>query len=57
MHAAAHRTNRTSSEDREFVFTYDYMGRRVRKQAFAWTGSAWSAKNRNGDVARKQPED
>jgi RHS repeat-associated protein len=31
------------SNDKKVVFDYDYQGRRVRKQVFDWTGSAWSS--------------
>lgn len=27
--------------DRKFTYTYDYQGRRIRKQIFKWTSGAW----------------
>jgi len=31
-----------SAASKKLVFTYDYMGRRVRKQVYDWISSAWS---------------
>ena len=32
-----------NEQSKKLMLTYDYMSRRVRKQVFAWTGSAWSS--------------